>query len=134
MSLAKNLGGRVGVKKNLKILLHICDNPERFQNFSEKMTFFSQKSKKFLPKYDFWWGRVAFNKWGYFKPQPHPPRIPPPKLIFESRILWHRGLTGDTVDHDSVLDLALLEVKSISSLNLANIKSVAFDHLVTRFS
>jgi hypothetical protein len=28
----------------LKILLQICDNPERSQKYSEKMAFFSQKS------------------------------------------------------------------------------------------
>jgi hypothetical protein len=48
MSLAKNLGGRGGVKKNLKILLQICDNPEGSKTFCDKMAFFSQKSKKFL--------------------------------------------------------------------------------------
>jgi len=42
-----------GVKKFLKILLQICDNPERSQKFSEKMAFFSQKSKKFLQKCHF---------------------------------------------------------------------------------
>ncbi len=41
-------GGSGGVKNFLKILLQICDNPERSQNFSEKMAFFSQKSQKFL--------------------------------------------------------------------------------------
>jgi hypothetical protein len=59
MSLAKNLGRRVGVKENfrgggvkifLKILLQICDNPKRSQKFSEKMAFFSQKSQNFLQK------------------------------------------------------------------------------------
>jgi hypothetical protein len=67
MSRAKNLGGRVGVKENfkggggvkkiLKILLQICDNPERSQKFSEKMAFLSQKSKKFLQKCHFRWGQ-----------------------------------------------------------------------------
>jgi hypothetical protein len=42
MSLAKNLGGgkfsggQVGVKKFLKILLQICENPEGSQKCSEK--------------------------------------------------------------------------------------------------
>jgi hypothetical protein len=63
MSLAKNLWGRVGVRENFyggggveffwKILLHICDNPERSQTFPEKMAFFSQKSQKFLQKCHF---------------------------------------------------------------------------------
>jgi hypothetical protein len=49
MSLAKNLGGRVGVKetflggggvkKFLKILLQICENLETSQTFSEKWHF-----------------------------------------------------------------------------------------------
>jgi hypothetical protein len=102
MSLAKNLGGRVGVKENflgggvkkiLKILLLICDNPERSQKFSEKMAFFSQKSKKFLQKCHFFSKillrkilggvRVAFNKnfiggREYFKPPPPPSHTPPP--------------------------------------------------------
>jgi hypothetical protein len=67
MSLAKNLGGRVGVKKFLKILLQICDNHERSKKFSKKMAFFSQKSQKFLQKCHFFsvggrGRRVAFNK------------------------------------------------------------------------
>jgi hypothetical protein len=36
----------VGVKIFLKSLLQICDNPEKSQKFSEKMTFSSQKSLK----------------------------------------------------------------------------------------
>jgi hypothetical protein len=55
MSLAKNLGGRVGVKenfrgvkKNLKILLQICENLERFQKFSEKWEFLAKKVKVFF--------------------------------------------------------------------------------------
>jgi hypothetical protein len=67
MSLAKNLGGRVGVKENfLKILLQICDNLKRSQKFSAKMAFFSQKSKKFLQK-------------AFFPPPLTPP---PPKLMY----------------------------------------------------
>jgi hypothetical protein len=81
MSLAKNFGGRVEVKENfLKILLQICENLERSQKFSEKMTFFGQKSQKFLQKSIILGrGRVAFIKnfiggRGYFKPPPsHPP-------------------------------------------------------------
>jgi hypothetical protein len=58
----------------LKILLQICDNPERSQKFSEKMAFFTQKSKNFLQKWHFlakkvkiffknaMLKRVAFNK------------------------------------------------------------------------
>jgi Na+/phosphate symporter len=53
MRLAKNLGGKVGVKENfffwgggfkicLKILLQICNNHERSQKFFEKMSFFNQ--------------------------------------------------------------------------------------------
>jgi hypothetical protein len=81
MSLAKNVGGRVGVKENFKggggvkkfskILLQICDNPERSPKFSEKMAFFSQKSN-FLQKCHFFskillrkilcGGRVAFKE------------------------------------------------------------------------
>ena len=61
MSLVKNLGGRVGVKENFKSegsnffdkFLHICENLERFQNISEKMSFFSQKSQNFLQKSHF---------------------------------------------------------------------------------
>ena len=54
MSLAKNLGGRVGVKNKflrggvenfLKILLQICENLERFQKFSEKWDFLAKKVK-----------------------------------------------------------------------------------------
>jgi hypothetical protein len=49
MSPAKNLGGRVGVKEIcLKILLQICDNPERSQKFSEKVHFLAQKVKNFF--------------------------------------------------------------------------------------
>jgi hypothetical protein len=53
MSPAKDLGGRVGVKKNfkgggakmlLKILQQICENLERSKKFSEKIAFFSQKN------------------------------------------------------------------------------------------
>jgi hypothetical protein len=72
MSMAKNLGGRVGVKKFSKILFQICDNPERSQKCSEKMPFFSQKSQKFLQKCHFFSkillckifgrGRVAFKE------------------------------------------------------------------------
>ena len=82
MSLAKNLGGRVGVKENFRgegsnffdNFLHICENLERFQNISEKMSFFSQKSQNFLQKWHFlakkvkiffknaMLKRVAFNK------------------------------------------------------------------------
>ncbi len=71
MSLAKNHGGLRkilrgggGVKKFLKILLQICDNPKRSPKFSEKMAFFSQKSQKFLQKCHFFYGggRVAFKE------------------------------------------------------------------------
>jgi hypothetical protein len=67
MSLAKNLRGRVGVRKIFRggaggvktiliFFLQICDNPEKNQKFSEIMAFFSQKSKKFLQKCHFRWG------------------------------------------------------------------------------
>jgi hypothetical protein len=46
-------GGRV--KKILKFFLQIFNNPERFQIFSEKMAFYSQKSQKFLQKCHFRW-------------------------------------------------------------------------------
>jgi hypothetical protein len=54
LGLRKIFRGGGGVKNFLKILLHICDNPERSKNicekmafFSQKMAFFSQKSQKF---------------------------------------------------------------------------------------
>jgi hypothetical protein len=55
----ENLRGGGGCQKILKILIQICDYPERYQKFSEKIAFLSRKSKKFLLK---WWGRVAFNE------------------------------------------------------------------------
>ncbi len=57
ISLAKNFGGRVGVKenfkggrgqKNLKILPQICDNPERSRKFSKKGHFIAKKVKNFF--------------------------------------------------------------------------------------
>jgi hypothetical protein len=61
-----------GVKKFSKILLQICDNPERSQKISEKRAFFCQKSQKFLQKCHFFskillrkilgGGRVAFKE------------------------------------------------------------------------
>jgi hypothetical protein len=67
------VGGRG--QKNLKILLQICDNPERSQKFSSKMAFFSQKSKKNIGG-----GRVAFNEnfiggGGDTLSPPHPPKL-----------------------------------------------------------
>jgi hypothetical protein len=53
MSLAKNLGGRVGVNKILKILLQICDNPSRSQKFSEKNGIFKPKKSKISSKMPF---------------------------------------------------------------------------------
>jgi hypothetical protein len=69
MSLAKNLGGRVGVKENFKggsgvkiywkILLQICDNPKRSQKFLKRVAFFHQKiSRRKISG----GGRVAFNE------------------------------------------------------------------------
>jgi hypothetical protein len=43
--MAKNLQGRVGVKIILKILLQICADDKRSQNFSEKFAFLAKKSK-----------------------------------------------------------------------------------------
>ena len=82
MSLAKNLGGRVGVKENFwvgegslffsKISPQICENLESAQNFSPKGHFFKEKRlffpkkghffQKILLREIFGWGRVAFNK------------------------------------------------------------------------
>jgi hypothetical protein len=55
MSLVKNLG----FKFFLKILLQICDNPERSQKFSEKWHFLA---KKFFKNAILGGGRVAFNE------------------------------------------------------------------------
>jgi hypothetical protein len=53
---SKNLGGRVGVKKNfilggrghkfLNILLRICENPKKAETFSEKKNIFGPKKSK----------------------------------------------------------------------------------------
>jgi hypothetical protein len=69
MSLAKNRGGRVGVKENfkggggvkkiLKILLQICDNPERSPKFSEKM---AKKVKNFFKNAIFFLKFCAFKE------------------------------------------------------------------------
>jgi hypothetical protein len=40
--------GKVGVKIFLKMLLQICENPERSQTFSEKWHFLAKKVKNFF--------------------------------------------------------------------------------------
>ncbi len=65
MSLAKNLGERVGVKENfLKILLQICENPKRSQKFSEKFHFLAKKVK------------ILFKNTIFLRnPFPYPPKL-----------------------------------------------------------